>query len=116
MLKLYYPYESDKPTKKFFIITNEGKRVYFGSAKNKDYTIYYKEQGKEIADKKRNAYIARHSKLNEKWGIDGINTAGWFSRWLLWEEPNIKDAYKKIKDKLLKWGIISRKQYNQYVF
>jgi hypothetical protein len=100
MLKLYYPYESDKPTKKFFIITNEGKRVYFGSAKNKDYTIYYKEQGKEIADKKRNAYIARHSKLNEKWGIDGINTAGYWSFKFLWLYPTYKKAYTEIQKEI----------------
>ena len=28
----YYPYISDKPDKKFYIITNDNKRVYFGQA------------------------------------------------------------------------------------
>lgn len=105
---IYYPYPSDKPTKKFMVFTNEGKWIYFGSSGYDDYTIHNDE-------KRKLRYIKRHQE-KEKWGKSGINTAGWFSRWLLWEEPNIKDAYKKIKDKLLKWGIISKEQYIQYVF
>ena len=61
---------------------------------------------------KKLKYIMRHQ--NENW--NDFNTAGAWSRFLLWEEPNIKDAYKKIKNKLLKWGIITKEQYNQYVF
>ena len=63
--KIYYPYPSTDNKHKFFIITNQGKKVNFGSSKNRDYTIYYKEYGKDIANIKRNAYIARHSKLKE---------------------------------------------------
>lgn len=104
--KIYYPYPSYREDKKYFIITNVGKKVFFGSSTNKDYTIYYNEFGKEIADKKKKAYIARHSKLNEKWGKDGLNTAGFFARWLLWEEPTLELAYKKLKEKLSSWGVI----------
>ena len=105
-MKKYFPYPSDKPDKKYFIITSNDRKIYFGSAKNKDYTIYYKEQGREVANIKRNAYIARHSKLNENYGKSGINSAGWWSRFFLWEEPNKKEAYKNIKNKLLGWNII----------
>ena len=28
----YYPYKSDKPNKKYYIITNDNKKVYFGQA------------------------------------------------------------------------------------
>ena len=31
-LKKYYPYKSDRPTKKFYIITNDNKKVYFGAS------------------------------------------------------------------------------------
>ncbi len=31
-MKKYYPYKSDKDGKKFYIITNENKKVYFGDA------------------------------------------------------------------------------------
>lgn len=102
----YRPYQSDKPDKKYFIITSSGKRVYFGSAKNKDYTIYYKEFGKEIADKKKQAYIARHSKLNENWGKSGIDTAGFYAYHLLWAEPTLEASYNKLKNKLNNWGVI----------
>ena len=30
--KKYYPYKSDKPTKKFYIITNDNTKVYFGAS------------------------------------------------------------------------------------
>jgi hypothetical protein len=32
-MKKYYPYPTDKDGKKYFIITNTGKRVYFGDMK-----------------------------------------------------------------------------------
>ena len=28
----YHPYKSDKPNKKYFIITNNNKKVYFGAS------------------------------------------------------------------------------------
>ena len=99
---LYYkPYISDKPDKKYFIITSNNKKVYFGSAGMKDYTIYYKEQGKEKTDQMKKAYIARHSKLNENWGKSGIDTAGFWSKHLLWNKPTIKASYDDIKKRFL---------------
>lgn len=105
-IKKYYPYKSDKPDKKFYIITNDNKKVYFGSAGMSDFTIH-KDEVRKLK------YVVRHQK-RENW--NDFNTAGAWSRFLLWEEPNIKDAYKKIKVKLLKNKLITREQYNQYVF
>ncbi len=34
----YYPYKSDKPNKKYYIITND-KNVYFGQASASDFTL-----------------------------------------------------------------------------
>lgn len=96
----YYPYISDKPDKKFYIITNNNKRVYFGQAGASDYTIHKD-------DERKLRYIKRHQE-RENW--DDFNTAGAWSRFLLWEEPNIKDAYKKIKEKLLKKKLITKEQ------
>lgn len=103
---IYYPYPANDGKYKYYIVTADGKKVYFGAAGMSDYTIHKDPERKQ-------RYISRHKK-NENWTKSGINTAGWFARWLLWEEPNIRDAYKKIKDKLHKWGIISKSQYNQY--
>ena len=87
----YYPYKSDKTTKKYYIITNENKKVYFGQAGASDFTIH-----KDEARKQR--YINRH-KNNEIWTKSGINTSGFWSRWLLWNLPTIKASYENIKRK-----------------
>ena len=34
----YFPYKSDKPNKKYYIITNDNKKVYFGQASASDFT------------------------------------------------------------------------------
>ncbi len=43
----YYPYKSDKPTKKYYIIINENKKVYFGQAGASDFTIHKDEARKQ---------------------------------------------------------------------
>lgn len=87
----YYPYKSDKKDKKYFIITDSGKKVYFGASGYEDLT-----QHKDELRKKR--YIARHRK-NENW--NDKNTAGFWSRWLLWNKPTIEESYKFIKQNFL---------------
>ena len=42
-------------------------------------------------------YINRH-KNNEDWTKSGIDTAGFWSRWLLWNKKTIQDSYKDIKN------------------
>ena len=90
MLK-YHPYKSDKANKKCFIITKDNKKVYFGASGYSDFTIH-----KDEARKQR--YINRH-KNNEDWTKSGIDTAGFWSRWLLWNKPTIKNSYLDIKEK-----------------
>ena len=36
--KKYFPYPSDRPAKKFFIITNDNKKVYFGASGYEHFT------------------------------------------------------------------------------
>ena len=78
MNKKYFPYKSDRPDKKYFIITNDNKKIYFGQASASDFTLH-----KDEARKQR--YINRHKK-NENW--NNKDTAGFWSRWLLWEKPH----------------------------
>jgi hypothetical protein len=92
-MNIYYPYKSDKPDKKFYIITSTGKKVYFGSAGMSDYTIHKD-------DERKLRYIKRHS-ANENWGKSGINTAGFWSRWYLWNLPTLEASYKDIKKRFL---------------
>ena len=61
----------------------------FGAKGYKDYTIYYKTQGKAEADKQRTAYIARHSKTED---FTDPMSAGALSRYILWEKPTITSA------------------------
>ena len=65
-MKKYFPYKSDRPDKKYYIITNDNKKVYFGQASASDFTIH-----KDEARKQR--YINRHKK-NENW--NDIDSAG----------------------------------------
>jgi hypothetical protein len=92
MLK-YHPYKSDKPDKKYYIITNSGRKIYFGAAGMSDFTKH-----KDEARKQR--YINMHKK-NENWGKSGIDTAGFWSRWLLWNKLTIKESYDDIKRRFL---------------
>jgi hypothetical protein len=85
----YYPYKSDKPNKKYYIITDDNKKVYFGASGYSDFTIH-----KDEARKQR--YLNRH-RNNENWTKSGINTAGWWSRWILWHLPTISASYQDIK-------------------
>jgi hypothetical protein len=91
-MKTYWPYKSDKPEKKYYIITKDNKRVYFGAAGYSDFTLH-----KDEARKLR--YIKRHN--NEDWSKSGIDTAGFWSRWLLWHKPSIKESYEDIKKRFL---------------
>jgi hypothetical protein len=63
-MKKYYPYKSDKDGKKFYIITNDNKKVYFGATGYEDFTTHKDETRKQ-------RHISRHKK-NEDW--DGINS------------------------------------------
>ena len=95
-LHYYYPYISkDKAEKKYYIITKDNKKVYFGAAGMSDFTIH-----KDEARKQR--YIKRHEKNESKfWNKSGIDTPSFWSRFLLWEKPSIKESYEDIKKRFL---------------
>ena len=58
------------------------KTVPFGQAGASDYTIHKDKDRKE-------RYIARH-KENEDWTSEGYETAGFYSRWILWNLPSLR--------------------------
>ena len=97
--------KSTRPTKKLMaIFFKDGKKIkttHFGSAPNKDFTIYSKEDGKKIADERKSLYYARHSK-REDWTKP--MRAGTLSKYILWNKPTIKssiaDYIRKFKFKL----------------
>ena len=96
VLKLLSVKPSSKPEKKLmatFQVGDKEKVVHFGSAKNKDYTIYSKED-KEKAEKMKTAYLARH-KVREN--FNNPVTAGSLSRWILWNLPTQSASIKDFK-------------------
>ncbi len=90
--------KSDQPEKKFKALV-DGKTIHFGNSNYQDYTQHKNPMRKD-------AYISRH-RSRENWSKSGIDTAGFYSRFVLWEKPTVKEAvsalnskYKNIKFKL----------------
>lgn len=83
---------SPNPEKKWRAKFENGKHVDFGARGYSDFTIH-----KDSARMKR--YLSRHSKMGETWTKNGMYTAGFWSRWLLWSKPNIQDAKKLISSR-----------------
>ena len=83
---------SDKPTKKFEARIDGRKSIYFGQAGASDFTIHKDTE-------RKNRYLDRHSK-NEDW--HNPLTAGFYSRWILWNKPtiteSIRDTNRRSKD------------------
>jgi len=82
---------STKKNKKFMVALEDGREIHFGQKGFSDFTQHKDPKRKEL-------YIKRHRK-KENWEASGIDTAGWWSRYLLWELPNIDDAIHNIEEK-----------------
>ena len=83
---------SPNPKKKFRVRIGN-KNIDFGA---EGYTDYILSGGD---NKKKRAYIARHSKMGENWTPSGILTKGWWSRFLLWNKPTLDQSIKDIENK-----------------
>ena len=44
----YYPYKSDTPNKKYYIITNDNKKVYFGAAGYEHFSSDHKDEERKL--------------------------------------------------------------------
>ena len=86
-MKKYYPYTSDKPNKKYFIITNDNKKIFFGNDNYEHFT-----EGHLDIDR-RNRYLLRHYK-NEDW--NDPNTSGFWSARYLWSVETYNKAINLI--------------------
>lgn len=87
---IIYLSRSSNPRKKF-MVKIQGKTIHFGAKGYSDYTIHKDPERKQ-------RYIDRHQS-NENWTKSGIDTAGFWSRWLLWGEPTLGQSIKKIENK-----------------
>jgi hypothetical protein len=57
------------------------KTVRFGAAGYEDYTTHKDSE-------RKHRYVRRHRE-RENWGKSGVGTAGFWSRWLLWNKPSL---------------------------
>jgi hypothetical protein len=85
---IVYLKKSTKQASKYMVLIN-GKTIHFGAAGYSDYTINKDPE-------RRSRYISRHQK-KENWTSSGIMTAGFWSRYLLWEKTTITEAIKYIE-------------------
>jgi hypothetical protein len=91
---------SDKTDKKYVAYQEYAsrKRIHFGAIGYEDFTTHKDEE-------RKNRYLSRHEK-KENWLIDGIMTAGWWSRWILWNKhtvaASIKDAQTRFNIKIIR--------------
>ena len=86
--------KSKNPKKKYTAIFElENKKVNFGASGYSDYTIHKNKNRKD-------RYISRHKK-REDWTVNGKYTAGFWSRWLLWHQPSLRESARDI-EKMLK--------------
>lgn len=82
--------KSSRKGKKWMV--QHGKtKIHFGASGYSDYTIHKDPRRKKM-------YLARH-KPGQDWDKSGINTAGFWSRWLLWEYPDFEKSIREFEKK-----------------
>lgn len=93
-MKTNTPFTSKIKGKKYSVYASDGKTkklVHFGATGYSDYT-------KHGDDDRKKLYIQRH-KTNEDWLKSGLFTAGFWSRWVLWNLPTITQSVKNVQQK-----------------
>lgn len=76
-----------------YLVNEEGRErhVDFGATGYEDYTQHQ--------DPKRKAlYMLRH-KAREDWSKSGVFTAGFWSRWLLWNRSSVRASLEDVKSR-----------------
>ena len=82
--------KSKLPGKKYRAIIGN-KTVNFGAKTYSDYTLH--------KDKERmHRYVNRH-KARENWTKSGLKTAGFWSRWILWNKPSLRGSIRNTEEK-----------------
>lgn len=77
--------------KKFRATLENGRRVEFGAKGYSDFTIHKDPE-------RMQRYLNRHRR-REDWSKRGIDTAGFWSRWLLWSKPSLGGAIRLIENR-----------------
>lgn len=109
--------KSPLKAKKFRVVFEDGTHTDFGGKGYSDYTIhklparmrsYIRRHGGKIKtsslqetdqEKIHDLMLQVNESESESWGKDGIRSAGFWSRWLLWSMPSIPKAISLIESK-----------------
>jgi hypothetical protein len=98
VVKTVYLFKSPRPEKKYRVVLDNGRKVDFGAVGYSDYTIHKDYDRMKL-------YESRHRK-RENWTKSGIGSAGFWSKWILWNKPSlinsIKDTEKKFGIKIIR--------------
>jgi len=86
---------SSRRDKKLVARFSDGTVTHFGGKGCGDF-IKYSKQSRDLADKKRLQYIARHG-ATESWRDP--TTAATLSRYILWEERTLPGAVKSYRNR-----------------
>ena len=76
---------------KRYVVVMEGMSHHFDSKAYDNYT----DHGN---DKQKASYLARH-KAREDWTKTGIHSAGFWSRWLLWNKKSLAKSVRDIENR-----------------
>ena len=81
---------SNAKGKKYTATLPSGKKVHFGAKGYQDFTQHNDEA-------RRASYLARHGGGGQDWG--DRETAGYWSRWMLWEKTSLTAAAAALRKK-----------------
>ena len=79
---------SRRPEKKYDALLC-GRTVSFGARGMSDYTLHRDPE-------RRSRYLQRHER-REDWTRAGLKTAGFWSRWLLWNQPSLEASRRHME-------------------
>ena len=88
---MYKLTRSKRANKKYKLTTPDDKTIHFGQKGAEDFTTHGNE-------KRKDSYLARH-KPREDWSKNGIDTAGFWARWLLWNKKSIRESVEDIRSR-----------------
>jgi hypothetical protein len=91
--------KSTRAGKKYMAEVNN-KTIHFGATGYEDFTTSKDE-------KRKASYLARH-KTSEDWTLSGIDSAGFWARWLLWNRPSITASIRDINQRFTSLSVSLR--------
>jgi len=95
MVKIVEFEKSSRPGYKYMVVLQDSdsqRTIHFGATGYNDYTTH----PAKVREARKQAYLLRH-KVTEDWK-DPL-TAGFWSRWILWNKPSVTASLKDVKSR-----------------